>query len=446
MRRGVITLLLLILGAALLGSWWWVRRSPDQVTRFLVEGGLGAERAEEFVSLIGGHRDKDEPTNVLIASGSVEGESVTVVSEFGGQIVDIYASQGDQVGAGQTLVKLNDGLLQADMAQAEAAVAAAEAELASVQAGTHPAETLAARAILRQAIAERNAARVVWEDLQDILGRPQEIEAQLIEAQTAVKVASAQIEQAEAELASAIVERDRYAAQGSLEEKKLYAVQAYNVDAAHAALDVARANKAGAQESLTALQALHDNPLALASQVHSAEAQFRIAAAGVGVAAAKLDELKAGPTPEEVLLAKAHVARAEAACTILQAQIDKMTLVSPINGVVTSRSVHPGEAVLPGVTLLTVANLDQVTLTIYVPEDKLNRVYVSQTVEVRVDSFAGRVFTGTVSYISQQAEFTPRNVQTQEERVNTVFAVKVRLPNPEHLLKPGMPADATIYD
>jgi len=91
-----------------------------------------------------------------------------------------------------------------------------------------------------------------------------------------------------------------------------------------------------------------------------------------------------------------------------------------------------------------VAKLDEVNLTIYVPEDKLNRVYLGQAVEVQVDSFPSRVFTGTVSYISQQAEFTPRNIQTQEERVNMVFAVKVRLPNPEYLLKPGMPADAMI--
>ena len=446
MKRGVIILLLLVLGAALLGGWWWARRSPDQAKYFLIEGGLEADRADRFVSLIGGEAETEEAANALIASGSVEGEWVSVVSELGGQIVDIYASQGDEVGAGQILVKLDDSLLRAEMAQAEAGVAAAEAGLESVLAGTHPAKTLAARAMLRQAIAERNAARVAWVDLENILSSPQEIEAQLVEAQAAVDLASAQIEQAEAELAAAIVERDSYIAQGSLEEKKLYAVHTYNVDAARAALDGARASKAGAREFLAALQALRKNPLALASQVHSAEAQFRIAAAGVGVAAAKLDELEVGPAPEEVLLAEAQVAQAEAACAILQAQIDKMTLVSPIDGVVTSRSVHPGEAVIPGVTLLTVANLDQVTLTIYVPEDRLNSVYLGQIVEVQVDSFAERVFTGTVSYISQQAEFTPRNVQTQEERVNTVFAVKVRLPNPEHLLKPGMPADAVIYD
>jgi HlyD family secretion protein len=123
-----------------------------------------------------------------------------------------------------------------------------------------------------------------------------------------------------------------------------------------------------------------------------------------------------------------------------------MTLQSPIDGSVTSRSTHSGEAALAGATLLTVANLDEVKLTVYIPEDELGRVYLGQGVEVQVDSFPGRVFTGTVSYISQQAEFTPKNVQTEEERVNMVFAVRVRLPNPDHALKPGMPADAIFTD
>jgi multidrug resistance efflux pump len=81
---------------------------------------------------------------------------------------------------------------------------------------------------------------------------------------------------------------------------------------------------------------------------------------------------------------------------------------------------------------------------VYVPEDELGRVYLGQVVEVEVDSFAGHVFSGTVSYIAQEAEFTPKNVQTEKERVNMVFAVRVRLPNPEHWLKPGMPADAIL--
>jgi len=85
-----------------------------------------------------------------------------------------------------------------------------------------------------------------------------------------------------------------------------------------------------------------------------------------------------------------------------------------------------------------------VTLVIYIPENRIGQVQVGQEVEVQVDSFPGRVFVGQVQNIAGEAEFTPRNVQTQEERVNLVFAVKVRIPNPDGALKPGMPADATV--
>ena len=99
---------------------------------------------------------------------------------------------------------------------------------------------------------------------------------------------------------------------------------------------------------------------------------------------------------------------------------------------------------MPGSILMTVANLNEVTLTIYVPEDELGRVYLGQEVDVQVDSFPGELFRGTVAHIAQQAEFTPKNIQTEKERVNMVFAVKVRLPNSDHRLKPGMPADAFV--
>ena len=103
-----------------------------------------------------------------------------------------------------------------------------------------------------------------------------------------------------------------------------------------------------------------------------------------------------------------------------------------------------GEVASPGAVLMTVANLDEVTLTLYIAEDKIGRVKVGQGVEVRVDSYPGEVFEGEVSYISSEAEFTPKNVQTKEERVSMVFAVKVRIGNEGHKLKPGMPADAVI--
>jgi HlyD family secretion protein len=445
MKRGIIILVVLVVvGGGLAAAWWWARTSPEQATQFLIDGGLEATRAEQFVATLGGQQAEPAAEEALIASGSIEGQEVTIVSEFGGRIVALHGDEGDEVKAGQVLVELDDSLLQAQMAQAQAAVAAAEANLANVQAGTHPAEILAAQAALRQTIAQGSAAETAWQDAQTILDNPQELDSKIAEARTAVDLADAQIEQAESQLAAAKVQRDQYRAQGSMEEKRLYVVYDYQVQGAQAAIDAARANKKGAKNVLAALRALRDHPLAAISQVHLAEAQYQLAAAGVAVAGAKLDELKAGPTAAEVGVAEAQVAQAQAAVAALQTRIDKMTLRSPIAGVVTSRSAHAGEAALAGATLLTVANLDEVRLTIYIPEDELGRVYLGQEVGVEVDSFPGRTFTGTVTYISQQAEFTPKNVQTEKERVNMVFAVKVRLPNPEHLLKPGMPADAII--
>jgi multidrug resistance efflux pump len=98
---------------------------------------------------------------------------------------------------------------------------------------------------------------------------------------------------------------------------------------------------------------------------------------------------------------------------------------------------------VPGAALFTLADLDQVTLTVYVPEAELGKVALGQEVEVTVDAY-DQVFPGQVTHIASQAEFTPKNVQTQEERVHMVFAVKIRLDNPDHQLKPGMPADAVF--
>lgn len=96
--------------------------------------------------------------------------------------------------------------------------------------------------------------------------------------------------------------------------------------------------------------------------------------------------------------------------------------------------------------IFRLANLDWVQLTVYVPEDELGRIQLGQTVSATVDSFPERVFQGQVVYVSSQAEFTPRSIQTPEQRASQVFAVKIGIPNPDHALKPGMPADATFVE
>ena len=200
----------------------------------------------------------------------------------------------------------------------------------------------------------------------------------------------------------------------------------------------------GAVAALNNLYRIRDNPQDLNTQIDAAEAQYRAAEAAVGMAQAQLDGLEAGATTEEIAIAEAQVDQAQAGLDSLIVLRDKQTIVAPVGGVVLEVNIHEGELTIPGGTMLTLGDLDHVTLTVYVPEDRLGQVKIGQTVDVSVDSFPGQTFEGTVVRIADEAEFTPRNVQTQEERVNMVFAVEVRIPNPDHALKPGLPADAVI--
>lgn len=119
---------------------------------------------------------------------------------------------------------------------------------------------------------------------------------------------------------------------------------------------------------------------------------------------------------------------------------------APIAGVVLYRNVEPGEVVAAGAPLITLINPDELTLTVYVPEDRYGQIALGQSYPVTVDSFPGEIFSATVTHVADQAEFTPRNVQTTDSRKNTVFAIKLDLPQAEGKLKPGMPADVQFGD
>jgi multidrug resistance efflux pump len=209
-------------------------------------------------------------------------------------------------------------------------------------------------------------------------------------------------------------------------------------------LNQAIAARDAARQNLNDLLALRDNPQQANVQVAQALAAFQQARAAVGVAKANLDMARAGATEEQIDVAGTGVEQARAALDALKVQRQKYTLYAPNDGMVVERIGYEGENALPGTTLLTLGNLDTVDLTIYVPEPDVGKVSLEQPVEVSVDSFPGETFLGHVVWISDKAEFTPKNVQTKEERVNTVFAVKVRIPNPDHKLKPGLPADAVL--
>jgi multidrug efflux pump subunit AcrA (membrane-fusion protein) len=171
-----------------------------------------------------------------------------------------------------------------------------------------------------------------------------------------------------------------------------------------------------------------------------------------------LRSLQTGDQSESVTAAKGAVEQAQAAVdqsqktaqqaqanlNLLDAQIEKFIIYAPMDGVVLARNVDPGEFVQPGGAALTMADLNELTITVYVSEDRYGEIHLGQTVEVTVDSFPGETFTATVSYISDQAEFTPRNVQTVQGRSATVYAVKLKVSDPDGKLKLGMPADVVF--
>lgn len=129
---------------------------------------------------------------------------------------------------------------------------------------------------------------------------------------------------------------------------------------------------------------------------------------------------------------------------LIDLQIAKCIVRAPQSGVITARDLESGELIVPGGTVMVVSHVSPVTVTVYVPEDQYGQIDLGQTVTVSVDSFPGQTFAGTVRWISNEAEFTPRNVQTVSGRKATVYAVKIEVPNDSGLLKLGMPADVNL--
>jgi len=149
--------------------------------------------------------------------------------------------------------------------------------------------------------------------------------------------------------------------------------------------------------------------------------------------------------PEEIEQAKGNVKKAKASVDLLKKSIHDSYVTSPLSGFIVKKFVEVGETVTPMSSLFKVSNLSTVDLVIYVSEVELGKIKLGQKAEVSIDTYPDRKYEGKVTYISPEAEFTPKNVQTKDERTKLVFAVKITVDNKNFDLKPGMPADAKIY-
>jgi multidrug resistance efflux pump len=196
-------------------------------------------------------------------------------------------------------------------------------------------------------------------------------------------------------------------------------------------IDAARAARESAQANLALLERGARSEQLAAAEAHVRAAQAQVDAAEAQITAAKI----------QAEMAQAQVDQAQAALEGVEVQIGKLSLQSPITGVVLTRSIEPGEVASPGASLLILGQLESLTITVYLPEDRYGAILLGQQAEVSVDSYPGEVFQARVVHIADQAEFTPRNVQTAEGRRTTVFAVRLAITNEDGKLKPGMPAD-----
>ena len=411
----------------------------------------------------------------LEASGTIEALQVMVAPEVSGQIAELLVQEGDAVQAGQVVARLNDSLLQAQLEQARAALALAQANYTLTAAGP-AAETR--QAAITAAELELTGAEQALQNLHDTAGLMRAQAGQNIAAidkelktardRLATIAGSAEpedIERAEAQVVIAAdnlkkVHEDSDKLMKYSDKNVKRAMMDIKVSDAQAAYDAAttrlsnllgHANQwelALAEANVSLLEARLADAQRLYERVADGPDPDALALAEARRTAveARLAAAKIGPTPEQLAVAQAQVDAAQKALDTLQVQLGKLTLKAPVDGVVLLRTGEPGEMAAAGSALLTLANLADLTLTIYVPEERYGQINLGQEAQVRVDSFPGQIFEGMVVLIADQAEFTPRNVQTAEGRRSTVYAIQLAVANKDGKLKPGMPADVEFED
>lgn len=322
------------------------------------------------------------PEGLIQANGRIEGDHHAVAGKVSGKVAELAAREGDSVKKEQVLAGLDDAQVRARLDQARQAVSAMEAQWKAAQ----------------------TALAVARKDLP-----------------LAIHTAEANLAHARAQLASSRSSAEQ-AARDAERFRRL--AEAGTVDL-HRYEQMALAGEVAANQARSAEEAVRVAEKQLA-QAHLGDERLRAREDEVQALAAQLDQ------------ARAAMKEAESVLTDL-------TIVAPADGVITQRLVNAGEVVAAGAPLFDIVDLDRLYLKVYVPEKEIGKVRLGLTAQVYTDAFPDRPFPATVRYIAARAEFTPKEVQTPDERVKLVYAVKLYLDeNPEHRLTPGLPADALI--
>ncbi|HNW94676.1 MAG TPA: efflux RND transporter periplasmic adaptor subunit [Anaerolineaceae bacterium] len=398
--------------------------------------------------------------NELKASGIISATEINIASQLGGTVVSIEVREGSQVKKGDVLFRLDDALLQAQRNQASAAVNAAEKAVNSAR--------------IQYDIAVNSARLQEQQNRVNSWKIPQPKEFQLptwyFDKGEKINAAKAEVDAAAADLKIEKENLEKVLADNTSQEflsaeKRLAEAQTAFIiadqvltqaDAAQDKEDISNyANDLYdmAKSELSSAQTEYKRLVTTqaAAEVLEARARVRVAQERLDRAVDYRNSLESGDQSLMVRAALAGVQQAEAVLTQAQAaqalidiQLEKSIIKSPADGIVLTRNLEEGEMLSPGSVAIIIGQLQEVSLTVYIPETEYGKIKLGDSVSIAVDSFPGEKFSGIVSYISDQAEFTPRNVQTIDGRKTTVYAVKITVPNSNLELKPGMPADGTF--
>lgn len=360
---------------------------------------------------------------VLALSGRIEGYPTDVDTKVSGRIEAIAVREGETVQKGQVLAILDEAELEAQVTGAQARLQAAKDRQQQAQ---------LQQQVIQNQIQEVNLSRQQAEG--ESAGRVSQAEGNLAVAEAQYAQTQAQLQQSQAQLALAKADRDRIATlfqQGAVSRQQYDQAQtAFDsiqaaVNSQTSAVQAAQRQVAAAQGALTQAQSSALNPDIRQAQIATLEQQLAVAQA-------------------QIATAQAEVASAQAGVQELMARLSNLRILSPIDGVVLTRSVEPGTVISPGATLLTLINPTEVYLRGFIPEGDIGAVRVGQPAQVYLDSFPETPLNATVRAIDTVASFTPENIYFKEDRVRQVFGVELQIENPEGFAKPGMPADGKI--
>ncbi len=357
--------------------------------------------------------------NRIVVSGNIELEEVNIAFKTSGRLIERAVDEGDAVRKGQVVARLDRDQLTAQQERETAGLQSSEYQLAQAETSLQwQKATLAAD--IEQKKADLAAAEAHLAELKNG-SRPQEIQ----DARAAVEAAQAEADRAK---------RDYERAQTLIKNDDISASQ---LDQYRDRADSTAASLKSANQRLA---------LALAGprveQIDAQAAQVERSRALLKMAEANALELKR--REEELATRRAEAARSRASLALIGTQISDTVAESPVDGIVLVKAADVGEVLAPGTTVVTVGDIDHPWLRGYINETDLARVKIGAPARVTTDSYPGKIYRGRVSFISSEAEFTPKQIQTQQERVKLMYRIKIEVENPNHELKSNMPADAEI--